>query len=69
MSDAGLLALAATMLLLRLSEAQTAGTYAVTNILSDGYVSALATDKDFIDPWGGLDRRLECTLFHCRAAT
>lgn len=32
--------------------AQTAGTYQVTNILSDGYVPALATDPKFIDPWG-----------------
>jgi uncharacterized protein (TIGR03118 family) len=32
--------------------AQTAGSYSLTNILSDGYVSATATDPNFIDPWG-----------------
>jgi len=30
----------------------TGGVYQVTNILSDGYVSAANTDPNFIDPWG-----------------
>ncbi|WP_433973452.1 TIGR03118 family protein [Tunturiibacter lichenicola] len=32
--------------------AQTAGTYQATNILSDGSVTALKTDPQFINPWG-----------------
>jgi uncharacterized protein (TIGR03118 family) len=32
--------------------AQTAGSYSVTNILSDGYVPATVTDAKFVDPWG-----------------
>jgi hypothetical protein len=35
-----------------LAIAQTAGTYQVTNIISDGSVPALATDPHFINPWG-----------------
>jgi hypothetical protein len=35
-----------------LAKAQTAGTYQVTNIISDGSVPALATDPHFINPWG-----------------
>jgi uncharacterized protein (TIGR03118 family) len=34
------------------SVAQTAGSYSVTNIISDGYVPATVTDPNFIDPWG-----------------
>jgi uncharacterized protein (TIGR03118 family) len=34
------------------AQAQTAGTYTVTNIMSDGFVSASVTDPAFIDPWG-----------------
>ena len=32
--------------------AQTAGSYSLTNIISDGYVTATITDPGFIDPWG-----------------
>jgi uncharacterized protein (TIGR03118 family) len=32
--------------------AQTAGTYAVTNLVSDGSVPAAITDANFINPWG-----------------
>src|SRR6266700_5220709 len=32
--------------------AQTAGTYAVTNLVSDGSVPATITDANFINPWG-----------------
>jgi uncharacterized protein (TIGR03118 family) len=32
--------------------AQTAGTYAVTNIVSDGSVPATTMDSNFINPWG-----------------
>ncbi len=32
--------------------AQTAGTYAVTNLVSDGSVPATITDSNFINPWG-----------------
>jgi len=32
--------------------AQTAGTYAVTNIVSDGSVTATTMDPNFINPWG-----------------
>lgn len=32
--------------------AQTAGSYSLTNILSDGFVPATVTDPNFIDPWG-----------------
>ena len=32
--------------------AQTAGTYAVTNLISDGSVPAPITDSHFINPWG-----------------
>jgi uncharacterized protein (TIGR03118 family) len=32
--------------------AQTAGSYSLTNIISDGYVPATVTDPGFIDPWG-----------------
>src|SRR5258708_12075262 len=32
--------------------AQTAGTYAVTNLISDGSVPATITDPNFINPWG-----------------
>ena len=32
--------------------AQTAGTYVVTNLVSDGSVSATITDPNFINPWG-----------------
>ncbi len=32
--------------------AQTAGSYSLTNIISDGYVPATVTDANFIDPWG-----------------
>src|SRR5258708_614955 len=32
--------------------AQTAGTYAVTNLMSDGSVAATITDPGFINPWG-----------------
>ena len=35
-----------------LATAQTAGTYQVTNIISDGSVPALVTDPHFINPWG-----------------
>ena len=31
---------------------QTAGTYAVTNLVSDGSVAATITDPNFINPWG-----------------
>jgi uncharacterized protein (TIGR03118 family) len=32
--------------------AQTAGTFQVTNILSDGFVPATTMDPGFVDPWG-----------------
>jgi uncharacterized protein (TIGR03118 family) len=32
--------------------AQTAGTYSVTNLISDGSVPATITDPNFINPWG-----------------
>ena len=32
--------------------AQTAGTYVVTNLISDGSVPATITDANFINPWG-----------------
>ena len=32
--------------------AQTAGTYTVTNLVSDGSVPATTTDANFINPWG-----------------
>jgi len=32
--------------------AQTAGTYAVTNLVSDGSVPATTMDPNFINPWG-----------------
>src|SRR5271169_4974181 len=32
--------------------AQTAGTYSVTNLVSDGSVPATITDPNFINPWG-----------------
>jgi len=32
--------------------AQTAGSYSLTNIISDGYVPAAVTDPGFVDPWG-----------------
>lgn len=32
--------------------AQTAGSYSLTNIISDGYVPATTTDPNFVDPWG-----------------
>jgi hypothetical protein len=35
-----------------LSAAQTAGTYTVTNLISDGSVTAATTDPNFINPWG-----------------
>ena len=34
------------------TQAQVAGAYQVTNILSDGSVPAMTTDPGFIDPWG-----------------
>ncbi|WP_158792498.1 TIGR03118 family protein [Granulicella sp. L60] len=34
------------------ANAQTAGSYQATNILSDGSVTATATDPNFINPWG-----------------
>ncbi|NYF77806.1 TIGR03118 family protein [Granulicella arctica] len=34
------------------SFAQTAGSYNLTNIISDGYVPATVTDTNFVDPWG-----------------
>lgn len=34
------------------ASAQTAGSYVVTNIMSDGFVPAAVTDPSFIDPWG-----------------
>ncbi|SEF77448.1 TIGR03118 family protein [Bryocella elongata] len=34
------------------SVAQTAGSYSITNIISDGYVPATVTDPGFVDPWG-----------------
>jgi uncharacterized protein (TIGR03118 family) len=34
------------------AQAQTAGAYTVTNIMSDGFVSAAVTDPGFVDPWG-----------------
>jgi hypothetical protein len=34
------------------ASAQTAGSYQATNILSDGSVTATATDPNFINPWG-----------------
>lgn len=42
----------ATALLHGSAPAQTAGTYQVTNIFSDGFVPALATDFKFVDPRG-----------------
>ena len=50
--NAAVIAVAAAALIHGYALAQTAGTYQVTNILSDGYVPALATDPKFIDPWG-----------------
>src|SRR5580704_11739861 len=35
-----------------LAKAQTAGTYQITNIISDGSVPALVTNPHFINPWG-----------------
>jgi uncharacterized protein (TIGR03118 family) len=35
-----------------LAQAQTAGVYQVTNIISDGSVPATTMDPSFIDPWG-----------------
>ena len=35
-----------------IGKAQTAGAYTVTNIMSDGFVTASVTDPGFIDPWG-----------------
>jgi uncharacterized protein (TIGR03118 family) len=35
-----------------LAEAQVAGVYQVTNIISDGSVPAMTMDPSFIDPWG-----------------
>jgi uncharacterized protein (TIGR03118 family) len=32
--------------------AQNAGSYSLTNIISDGYVPATVTDSGFVDPWG-----------------
>src|SRR5580698_2434677 len=32
--------------------AQTAGTYTVSNLVSDGSVPATLTDPNFINPWG-----------------
>lgn len=40
------------MLSLPAVHAQTVGAYQMTSILSDGYVPATVTDKNFIDPWG-----------------
>jgi uncharacterized protein (TIGR03118 family) len=37
------------------SAAQTAGTYAVTNLVSDGSVPATTMDPNFINPWGVSD--------------
>ncbi|SFS12012.1 TIGR03118 family protein [Granulicella pectinivorans] len=46
----------AVVLILSLSAAsgiaQTAGSYSLTNIISDGYVPATTTDAGFVDPWG-----------------
>lgn len=35
-----------------MAAAQTAGAYQATNIISDGSVSAAATDPNFVNPWG-----------------
>jgi uncharacterized protein (TIGR03118 family) len=55
-SLAGLLVKGAVALTLSLATAagvaQTAGSYSLTNIISDGYVPATVTDANFIDPWG-----------------
>src|SRR5271169_5243637 len=48
---ARLLSLLAATLTLPLV-AQTAGTYAVTNLVSDGSVPATTMDANFINPWG-----------------
>ena len=46
----------ATVLALTLASAsgfaQTAGSYSLTNIISDGYVPATTSDPNFVDPWG-----------------
>ncbi|MDP9050502.1 MAG: TIGR03118 family protein [Acidobacteriota bacterium] len=34
------------------ANAQVAGTFQVTNIVSDGFVPAITTDPGFVDPWG-----------------
>jgi uncharacterized protein (TIGR03118 family) len=55
-SLAALLAKGAAALTLSLATlsgvAQTAGSYSLTNIISDGYVPATVTDPGFVDPWG-----------------
>jgi uncharacterized protein (TIGR03118 family) len=47
-----LLALAIAAVVTLPATAQTAGTYVVTNIFSDGSVTAANTDARFINPWG-----------------
>jgi len=44
--------LAASAALCGSARAQTAGSFVVTNIISDGYVPATTMDPNFIDPWG-----------------
>lgn len=45
--------LAASLLAIAVpAAAQTAGTYTVTNLVSDGSVPATITDPNFINPWG-----------------
>src|ERR1700692_505224 len=45
--------LAASLLTVTIAAtAQTAGTYSVTNLVSDGSVPATITDANFINPWG-----------------
>jgi uncharacterized protein (TIGR03118 family) len=45
-------AAALTLSLAAAGMAQTAGSYSLTNIISDGYVPATITDANFVDPWG-----------------
>src|SRR5580698_9746064 len=35
-----------------LAFAQAAGTYQITNLISDGSVPAITTDPNFVNPWG-----------------
>ena len=42
----------ASFVLCGVAAAQTSGAFQVTNILSDGAVSATTTDPGFVDPWG-----------------